>query len=257
MQYFCNTNLFHFNVSLLRHDTLNRTLHVPVVFAMNHPGLDERLLVQWISRNRSGGRAAYAASNIIDPKSGCSNSSDFLEFLSLKGIVTRRGLAAKMRLASATEVPSPGRLNDSVFEEMSGLLSSGHNIIFAPEGETNPWPSLKPLKSGIARLSLIFASKEITNICIVPVAVHSMAVGTWFRDVVVEVGKEVEVRIDKAVTKDIAYCRYNNSERTPVEDIMNEISTRLMKMCDFIPFDILTPGPAPHHNGTAYTMSYN
>ena len=176
-----------------RHLTLSNVKDEPVLFSMNHPGLDERLLVQWMSRTRCSGRRAVAASNLIDPKTGKEHSPEYLRFMFLKGIMSRRLMAVRVGATSALEAPTPGGLNDSAFREMVALLGDGNNIVFAPEGETNPWPSLKPFKSGVSRLGLQAAHTLGRDVYIVPIVVHCIATGDYSRDVVIEVGEAVNV----------------------------------------------------------------
>lgn len=201
---------------------------------MNHPGLDERLLVQWWSRVRCN-RDAYAVSNLIDPNTGCEHSADYLDMMKLKGVLTRRGIAARRRAAFADEVPYPGDQNNGAFEDLEALLGGHQNLLFAPEGETNPWPSLKPLKSGIARVAMRCANRSCAKILIVPVAVHFIASGAYCRDAVLEFGEPICVLAD---TEDVWRCK-----------LMDSVSKELRRMCDFVPYASNRLDPAPHHNG--------
>lgn len=221
---------------------------------MNHPGLDERLLVQWLSRTRCSGRHAVAASNSIDPKSGKEYSADYMRFMLLKGITSRRLMAVRTSARTALEAPLPGRLNDSAFSEMVSLLGDGTNIIFAPEGETNPWPSLKPFKSGIARLGLQAARSLRSAMRIVPVAVHSVATGHYSRHVIVEIGEAVNINGQMLTTASSSDKSHNTGL---YRGLMSAVESQLRAMCDIIPYSVDPSSPAPHHNGMMPSFIFN
>jgi hypothetical protein len=224
----------------------------PVLIAMSHPGLDERLLLQHISARYCGGRRAIAASNLIDPNTKKEYSGDFMRFMELNGVLSHR-LKAIMEAKSTLETSSPGSANDVFFESMVDVLKQGDNVIFAPEGETNPWPSLKPFKNGIVRVATRYASQTRRSISIVPVACHFIATGAYSRDAIVRIGPSVDVRyedIPYILTGDDANGT-SNDFRGYVAKLTAQLREGMGGVYDTVPYDIAPM--APHHNGTRQT----
>lgn len=214
-----------------------------VIFAMNHPGLDERLVVQYLCRRHWQGRKAYAASNLIDPNTGKENSKDFLNFMLLKGVLSQRGVAVLSGKKSALNAPPPGAANDLFFSEMCQLLGEGNCVIFAPEGETNPWTCLKPFKTGIMRLGLMYSAQYKRCIKVVPISVNSIATGLLSRDVIVEVGPALTVNAEHLINAS------KDQKVVSARELTNQLTTTMREMCDFITIGGQSSPMAPYHNG--------
>lgn len=204
---------------------------------MNHPGLDERLVVQYISRKYCGDRKAFAASNLVDPNTGVQNSEDFMNFMNLKGVISRRAMAAMSNKKSALDAENPGSINNAFFEEMANVLVSNSNTIFAPEGETNPWPSLKQLKTGIVRTALQYSKLHKRTIPLVPLGINFISTGSISRDIVIEIGEELTVNADDC--KDEIYY---------VNDMTKKLNSSMIKLNNILQYSEVEP-TAPYHNG--------
>lgn len=226
----------------------------PALIAMSHPGLDERLLLQYVSRSRCGGRRAVAASNLIDPNTKAQYSEDFMRFMGLNGVLSRR-LKALLEGRPTSETAGPGDANETFFESMVDVLARGDNVLFAPEGETNPWPSLKPYKSGVVRVAVRYVLRTGRSVALVPMACHFIATGQYTRDIIIRVGAHIHITPETLALYTETDCGTNdngvdvNSEaiRGYVSRTTRQLRVAMGAVHDSVPYGIAET--APHHNG--------
>ena len=162
--------------------------------------------------------------------------------------------------------------SDDFFMRISRLLTTGDShIIFAPEGETNPWPRLKKLKSGAVRTGLTAvlsggsssssSSSDRFNKSIqishetwlVPTILSFKATGIIHRDVCIEIGSPVKIKHSNVsaafhavgVTGEVASLVNSDAGFVLTRHITDQLVRSMGALADIIP----DTTPAPLHNG--------
>ena len=159
------------------------------------------------------------------------------------------------------------------FMRISRLLTTGDShIIFAPEGETNPWPRLKKLKSGAVRTGLTAvlsgggsSSSDRFNKSIqishetwlVPTILSFKATGIIHRDVCIEIGSPVKIKhinvsaafhavgVVTGVGTNVTSLVNSDAGFVLTRHITDQLVRSMGSLADIIP----DTTPAPFHNG--------
>lgn len=91
----------------------------------------------------------------------------------------------------------PGR-NDATFERCFEFLGEGRVLLIFPEGQSHSDPTLRPLKTGAARLALGHLERRGSYPTIVPVGLTFTHKGRFRSRVLVQIGKPAEADPPKA-----------------------------------------------------------
>ena len=150
---------------------------------------------------------------------------------------------------------------DSFFSRVASLLTSGQaHLVFSPEGETNPWPRLKRIKTGAVRAALI-AALEIDGdreVWLLPSVASFRASGVRQRDICIELSAPI-VLTRKNVNKTLGDCDHTliSIERVNtdagialVRKLTAELQTEIGALSNFVCYK--TDQPAPLHDGNQH-----
>jgi len=162
---------------------------------------------------------------------------------------------------------------DIFFKRVGRLLSTGtSHLLYAPEGETNPWPRMKKLKTGAVRTALTAVLSSLSpglrnlqrrqplseEVWLLPTVVSFKATGLVHRDICLELGLPVPVKLKnasmafKAVGLDVSESSAQECVNSPAgfeltKHITQQLKASMSALADVLP--VQGSGSAPLHNG--------
>ncbi|MEM6795034.1 MAG: lysophospholipid acyltransferase family protein [Acidobacteriota bacterium] len=101
--------------------------------------------------------------------------------------------------------------NDESFAKLYELLAEGQVILIFPEGQSHSDPSLRPLKTGAARLALGHLERTGQRVSVVPVGLVFTRKGRFRTGCLVKVGEPVEFQEAAGESPEEAVRRYTDS----------------------------------------------
>ena len=100
--------------------------------------------------------------------------------------------------------------NDESFEKLFEYLGAGRVILIFPEGQSHSDPSLRPMKTGAARLALGHLERTGQALPVVPVGLTFTAKGRFRADVLVQLGSPVVFEPRSGEDGEAAIRRYTD-----------------------------------------------
>ena len=153
----------------------------PVFLAVNHPNALVDALVVATSAER---RVRFTA------KSTIFRNRIAAEFFRRAGVVPLR--RASDEQVAGNGMVDPSR-NTAAFDAVADALAEGAAIVIFPEGKSHDAPQLAPLRSGLARMSLMAQERGVRGIRIVPVGLLFEQKEEPRSRVLVQIGEPIDV----------------------------------------------------------------
>jgi 1-acyl-sn-glycerol-3-phosphate acyltransferase len=110
--------------------------------------------------------------------------------------------AGPLKKLIETRRAAKGDQNEDSFRKLYELLACGRVILIFPEGQSHSDPSLRPLKTGAARLALGHLERTGEVVPVVPIGLLFTQKGRFRAGALVQMGKAVHWTPDEAGTED-------------------------------------------------------